>query len=91
MLLGPRQVGKTTLANELLKSYDSIYVDLELPSDLAVGRLEVVMRAKVTMRHSVEATVLGIPKNEHRYYSPPNPCFAPRLSFSSGVVITYDT
>lgn len=35
VLLGPRQVGKTTLAYELSKSFDSIYLDLELPSDLA--------------------------------------------------------
>lgn len=35
VLLGPRQVGKTTLAYELSKLYDSIYLDLELPSDLA--------------------------------------------------------
>ena len=35
VLLGPRQVGKTTLAHELSKLHDSIYLDLELPSDLA--------------------------------------------------------
>lgn len=35
VLLGPRQVGKTTLAYELSKLHDSVYVDLELPSDLA--------------------------------------------------------
>ena len=34
-LLGSRQVGKTTLAKELQKKYkNSIYIDLELPSDL---------------------------------------------------------
>ncbi len=35
-LLGPRQVGKTTLAQELIAGNSkAIYVDLELPSDLA--------------------------------------------------------
>lgn len=35
-IIGPRQVGKTTLVKEILKEYDSgIYLDLELPSDLA--------------------------------------------------------
>jgi predicted AAA+ superfamily ATPase len=34
-LLGPRQVGKTTLSKLLLKAHpDAIYIDLELPSDL---------------------------------------------------------
>jgi uncharacterized protein len=32
-ILGPRQVGKTTLALEIAKNIDSIYIDLELPSD----------------------------------------------------------
>lgn len=34
-LLGPRQVGKTTLANEISGQIPSIYLDLELPSDRA--------------------------------------------------------
>ena len=34
-LLGPRQVGKTTLANEVAKNIDSIYLDLESPADRA--------------------------------------------------------
>jgi len=34
-LLGPRQVGKTTLANQVAEQFSSIYLDLELPSDLA--------------------------------------------------------
>lgn len=34
-ILGPRQVGKTTLAKEIRKKFrNSIYLDLELPSDL---------------------------------------------------------
>ncbi|MCY4050952.1 MAG: ATP-binding protein [Gammaproteobacteria bacterium] len=33
VLLGPRQVGKTTLAKEIAKSRDSLYLDLERPSD----------------------------------------------------------
>ena len=33
-LLGPRQVGKTTLAKHVSKSVDSIYLDLENPQDL---------------------------------------------------------
>ena len=33
-LLGPRQVGKTTLAKTIAKDMDSIYVDLEAPGDL---------------------------------------------------------
>jgi len=33
-LLGPRQVGKTTLAKSLIKHIDAIYLDLESPSDL---------------------------------------------------------
>jgi uncharacterized protein len=33
-LLGPRQVGKTTLAKNIAKSIDSIYLDLEAPEDL---------------------------------------------------------
>jgi predicted AAA+ superfamily ATPase len=32
-LLGPRQVGKTTLALEVGKVYDAIYLDLESTSD----------------------------------------------------------
>ena len=34
-LIGPRQVGKTTLALEIGKSRPSVYLDLELPSDRA--------------------------------------------------------
>ena len=34
-LLGTRQVGKTTLAKEMAKKQDSLYLDLELPADLA--------------------------------------------------------
>jgi predicted AAA+ superfamily ATPase len=34
-ILGPRQCGKTTLAKELMKGYtESVYLDLELPSDV---------------------------------------------------------
>ncbi len=33
VLLGPRQVGKTTLAKAIAKSRDSLYLDLERPSD----------------------------------------------------------
>jgi hypothetical protein len=48
VLLGPRQVGKTTLALEISKNRTSQYLDLELPSDrtklidpeLYLGRLE---------------------------------------------------
>ena len=34
-LIGPRQVGKTTLARDIARGRDAVYVDLELPSDLA--------------------------------------------------------
>ena len=34
-LLGPRQVGKTSLAYKILKDRDAIYLDLESPKDLA--------------------------------------------------------
>ncbi len=34
-LLGPRQVGKTTLAHEVAVSVDSVYLDLESPADRA--------------------------------------------------------
>jgi len=34
-LLGPRQVGKTTLAHQLAEKYKSVYLDLESPQDLA--------------------------------------------------------
>lgn len=34
-LLGPRQVGKTTLALEIAKEYDSLYLDLEAEEDKA--------------------------------------------------------
>jgi len=34
-LLGPRQVGKTTLAHEVASRMDSIYLDLESPADRA--------------------------------------------------------
>ncbi|HLD84720.1 MAG TPA: AAA family ATPase, partial [Coxiellaceae bacterium] len=34
VLLGPRQVGKTTLALSITKKLPSIYLDLESPSDL---------------------------------------------------------
>jgi len=33
-LLGARQVGKTTLAKDIAKSFDAIYLDLESPEDL---------------------------------------------------------
>lgn len=33
-IIGPRQSGKSTLAKQLLKKYDSLYLDLEKPSDL---------------------------------------------------------
>lgn len=35
-ILGPRQIGKTTLAKSIMKSIDKnvIYLDLELPADL---------------------------------------------------------
>ena len=33
-LLGPRQVGKTTLAREIVRERNSIYLDLESPEDL---------------------------------------------------------
>nr|VFK03117.1 MAG: AAA domain-containing protein [Candidatus Kentron sp. LFY] len=32
-ILGPRQIGKTTLAHEIAKRYASIYLDLENPED----------------------------------------------------------
>ena len=35
MLLGPRQVGKTTLARQVAAACDSTYLDLEDPADLA--------------------------------------------------------
>lgn len=35
VLLGPRQVGKTTLAKKIGREFDSIYLDLEAPDDLA--------------------------------------------------------
>jgi hypothetical protein len=34
VLLGPRQVGRTTLAHQVSKEKDSIYLDLESPEDL---------------------------------------------------------
>ena len=34
-MLGPRQVGKTTLALEVAESRASLYLDLECPSDMA--------------------------------------------------------
>ena len=34
VLLGARQIGKTTLAKTVAKSIDSIYLDLESPEDL---------------------------------------------------------
>ena len=34
-ILGPRQCGKTTLAGQLVKKNQSVYLDLENPSDLA--------------------------------------------------------
>ena len=34
-LLGPRQVGKTTLATRVGEARHAVYLDLELPSDLA--------------------------------------------------------
>ena len=35
VLLGPRQVGKTTLAHQIADGLDSVYLDLETPSQLA--------------------------------------------------------
>ncbi len=34
VLLGPRQVGKTTIAKIIAKQINSIYLDLESPEDL---------------------------------------------------------
>ena len=34
-IIGPRQVGKTTLADEIAQGRPSVYLDLETPSDLA--------------------------------------------------------
>ena len=34
-LLGPRQVGKTTLAKDIANEFDAVYLDLESQSDLA--------------------------------------------------------
>ena len=34
-ILGPRQIGKTTLALEIAKTRESVYLDLESPQDLA--------------------------------------------------------
>ena len=34
VLLGPRQVGKTTLARVIARELDALYLDLQLPSDL---------------------------------------------------------
>ncbi len=34
VLLGPRQVGKTTLAHELAENFTSVYLDLEEPGDI---------------------------------------------------------
>lgn len=34
-LLGPRQVGKTTLAHEIEREENALYLDLEYPPDLA--------------------------------------------------------
>ena len=35
VLMGPRQVGKTTLARDIAQARNSVYLDLERPSDLA--------------------------------------------------------
>ena len=35
VLTGPRQVGKTTLAQDVARARDAVYVDLERPSHLA--------------------------------------------------------
>lgn len=37
VLLGPRQVGKTTLARQLGAQLDAVYLDLESPSGSAAG------------------------------------------------------
>ena len=34
VILGPRQVGKTTLAKTVAKQMNSVYLDLESPEDL---------------------------------------------------------
>lgn len=34
-LLGPRQVGKTTLAHEIVTNREAVYLDLESPRSLA--------------------------------------------------------
>ncbi len=34
VILGPRQVGKTTLALAIAENIDSVYIDLEQPGDL---------------------------------------------------------
>lgn len=35
VLIGPRQVGKTTLALDITHHWQGIYLDLELPSNVA--------------------------------------------------------
>ncbi len=34
VILGPRQVGKTTLAQSIAEGFDSVYLDLEEPGDI---------------------------------------------------------
>lgn len=53
-ILGPRQVGKTTLAHELAADRPSLYLDLESPSDLAkLAEPELFLEA-----HSGELVIL---------------------------------
>ena len=57
-LLGPRQVGKTTLARRTARSVDSVYLDLENPDDLsrltdAVGYLR-AQRGKLVVLDEVQ-------------------------------------
>ena len=39
-LLGPRQIGKTTLAQVVGKAHQSLYLDLESPEDIIKLRIQ---------------------------------------------------
>ena len=47
VVIGPRQVGKTKLAREVAAERDAVYLDLELPSDLAkISDVEALLRTE---------------------------------------------
>ena len=71
-LIGPRQVGKTTLALEVSETLDSVYLDLESPADLADGEADDIdiLSTTLEIEHDLEwATLTSLTGyRDHDYF-----------------------